>query len=236
MRFLSTASRLPAIFSVMALAGCATLSSFQEARTVEKGKGRLHIAATDYSALVRESSGFEDPKGAFVFDIGARVGIIDKLDIGLNYSIPASATGDVKYMFTSRESKFAFSSGLKAGYMNYELEFSDSSGTTAKARTPTIIDVGIPLYATVYPLNWLSLTASPHATYRTVIGAWMTAGPILGVNGNLKIGKNGGVLVEGGFHKAMESGGPYFINYSAAVFFPISLGFEDLVKDAAKNL
>lgn len=46
------------LFLALLYSGCATLSSFQEARTLEKGKGRMHVAATDYSALVRESSGF----------------------------------------------------------------------------------------------------------------------------------------------------------------------------------
>jgi hypothetical protein len=215
--------------------GCASFSSFQDARTVDKGTARMLVAATSHTAVVDSATAFEDPS-FYVIDVGARVGLTKKFDIGLKYTLPGSMVGDAKYMFTSRESKVGFSTGFSAGYTKVEVEFSDSSGnSTATASSPTTIDATIPLYFSVYPLNWLSFTVEPHATYRWVIGGWLTAGPIVGANGDLKIGNRGGLLLEGGWHKALEKGGPYFFNYSAAIFFPFSLGFEDLVKDATNN-
>jgi hypothetical protein len=225
-----------AALAALGFAGCSSLSSFQDARTLEQKKGRMFIAATSHKAKVDSTSGFED--GSFyVIDVGARLGVLQKMDIGLKYTIPGGMVGDLKYMFTSRESKVAFSSGLAVGYTKFEFEASDSTGkNTVKASTPTTIDATIPFYLSFYPWNWLCFTVAPHATYRTVIGAWLTAGPIVGVNGDLKIGNSGGILVEGGWHKALETGGPHFFNYSAAIFFPFSIGLDDLFKDAAGNL
>lgn len=220
--------------SSLIFVGCASLSSFQDARTVEKGGGRMVLGATHYKA---DSTKFVDPHDAiYVFDIGARLGVGEKVDLGLRYTIPGAVTADVKYMFTDRQSGLGFSAGFRAAYMNFDLEATDTAGnTTAKATSPTIIDVTLPLYVSYYPLQWLSLTVSPDATYRTVIKAYMTAGPIFGVNGNLKLGENGGLLFEGGWHKAMETGGPSFVTYSAAVFFPFSISLEKMFKEASGN-
>ena len=201
---------------------------------MEKGKGRMYVGFTQYSA---DSSKFKDPHGTIpVFDIGVRLGVLEKMDLGLRYTIPGAMTGDVKYMFTDRKSKLGFSTGLKAAYMNIELEFTSGDTVTSKAKTPKIIDVIVPLNVSYYPVEWLAFTVSPDAAYRTVIGAYMTAGPILGVNGNLKLGKNWGILAEGGWHKAMESGGPTFVTYSGMLFFPFAIKLEGLFKEASKNL
>jgi hypothetical protein len=194
-----------------AMVGCASLTSFQEARTVEKGTGRAHIAYNKYI----ETQDTADFEGGML-QVAGRYGITDKFDLGITYVIPGSIVVDGKYLFTSRTFPLALSSGIKVGYLEYEL-----FDVTTRA-----IDAIIPLYISYYPLSWIALTMIPDAVARFPIGD-DDAKPLylVGGNVNLKIGgARYGLIGEYGYHLEPGADATHaFQTMGGAFYMPLTI-------------
>ncbi len=207
--------------------GCASLSSFQDAKTLKKGKAQAYAAVTKYAETFDGGINILNKDTIetlefWVFDLGGRFGITNNIDLGLKYTIPGGLVGDIKYMFTDHESKLGVSTGGKIGYMN----ISTSASNSDEKSEYTVLDFGVPLYFSYYPINWLSLTVNPTALYRSRYGdnTNLRSGIVAGGTGNIKLGKTKGVMVEAGYFKDMRTKNSYML-LSALIFSPINFDY-----------
>lgn len=202
-----------------AFIGCASLTSFQDARTIEKGTGRANVAFNMYNETYdKDDDAFDkiDDDG-FMLQLGGRFGLTDKIDMGITYIVPGSVVLDGKYQFTAPTSVLGVSSGLKLGYLSY------SYGSGDNMDTVRALDVIVPVYASYYPVSWIALTLNPD-----VVGRFRFKGPetdpfvLVGGNASLKLGKNIGIVAEVGYH--IEPGeGRTFTTYGGSFYTPMDL-------------
>jgi hypothetical protein len=191
--------------SVVLMSNCASLSSFQDAKTLEKGKASVLVAVTKYTEKTSDANqdaGLLGLDKFWALDGALRLGVMDHLDAGLKYTLPGGIVVDGKYNFLGADKAFAISSGFKVGYMQLETSGSDSS----KASKYTTLDFTVPVYASSYFTDWLCLTLTPDFTFRSQFGTDVESRNFMlaGANANFKLGKNKGVLVEGGYHMPLD--------------------------------
>ncbi len=221
--------RILALLPLTAFVGCASLSSYQEARVTEKGKAELFFGATGYQddlekvdvSFTSANSGTIDTTdglSSFMFEVGGRVGVWDNLDLGIKYSFPGSVALDAKYQLLGRDSGSAFqlSAGLKGGYAS--LEGKDDEGEEVDGIP--VIDLMLPVYATYEATSWMSITAAPQFTFRISDNElWYPGGAIAGGNVSLRLGKSAGLIGEFGFHRHLAEN-YNMMNYGAVLYAP----------------
>lgn len=212
--------RILALLPLTAFVGCASLSSYQEARTLEKGQSKIFIGATGYQDDLKtvdvkdllKDSATEDGTSMFMLELGGRVGIMEGLDVGLRTSIPGGASIDAKYQFVGRDSlsSFQMSSGLRGGYASVQVNEQDIA----------VIDLIAPVYATYAPTDWMSVTLAPQFCYRISDNEyWFPSGAIVGGNVDLRLGSSIGLIGEFGYHRHLTEDYT-MMNYGAALFAP----------------
>lgn len=221
--------RILALLPLTAFVGCASLSSYQEARVTEKGKAELFFGATGYQddlekvdvSFTSANSGTIDTTdglSSFMFEVGGRVGVWDNLDLGIKYSFPGSVALDAKYQLLGRDSGSAFqlSAGLKGGYAS--LEGKDDEGEDVDG--VPVIDLIVPVYATYSPTTWMAVTVAPQFCYRiSDNGYYYPEGPIAGANIGLRLGKTVGLRGEFGYHRNLDADYS-MMNYGAVLYAP----------------
>lgn len=230
------------LLPMVAFVGCASLSSYQEARVLDKGKVQIFAGATGYQDDLKKMD-FVTTNGVttwdttkntskFMVELGARVGIWDGLDLGLKYSIPGAVNADLKYQLIGRDSasQFQLSTGLKGGYAS--LTVNDGQGG-ADEEIP-VIDLIVPVYATYAPISWASLTLAPQFCYRISDNKnWYPGGSIVGGNLDLRLGKKSGIVGEVGYHRHLDK--DYgLMNYGAVLYSPFEL--SDLIPGVLKSI
>lgn len=215
--------RILALLPLTAFVGCASLSSYQEARVLDKGKLRIAVGGTksvdDLETVIDTASGLKKSGlDALLLEASVRVGVWEGLDIGLKTSIPGAYAGDVKYQFVGRDSasKFQLSSGLKVGYASLKGE--DAEGEEVDGIP--VIDLMLPVYATYEATSWMSITAAPQFTFRISDNElWYPGGAIAGGNVSLRLGKSAGLIGEFGFHRHLAEN-YNMMNYGAVLYAP----------------
>jgi len=201
------------------LIGCASLTSFQDARTIEKGTGRAHVAFNMYTETNEKDEGDLDKidDEGFMLQLGGRFGLTDKIDMGITYIVPGSVLLDGKYQFTAPTSVLGVSSGLKLGYLSY------SYGSENNMDTVMALDVIVPVYASYYPVSWIAVTLNPDVVSRIRLKGPKTDPYILiGGNASLKLGKNIGVVAEAGYH-VQPGEDRVFTTYGGSFYTPLDL-------------
>ncbi len=223
--------------AALLMTSCASLSSYQDARTLEQGKAQMFIGGGTYTEQYPEQSdqvaqaiseAIEDYKTPLI-EAGLRVGVMEKLDLGLKYTIPGGIVFDGKYqLLGGKEDVFAISSGAKVGYLSIKQTVTvDGQDQTSEWTT---IDATVPLYLSYYPLSWLSVTVSPDYTFRhsTSSEGGSTNANVYGANASLKLGSDWGLVVEYGYHLTDAEGVDAYQQAGAVLYWPISFGLKDL--------
>ena len=168
------------------LNGCVSMSTMQTGRTAGKGGAEVNLGASvvKLEALVDVDS--TELNGGLV-EGDFRYGITEKLDLGLKISLLGTSGIYGKYqLIGDRTSKFALSAGLGAGYLAIE------SGADDNKTKSTIVDLYVPIYASVHPTEWLAIYAAPRYNLRfgSESSSWY------GGTGGIRLGKRFGGFFE----------------------------------------
>jgi len=207
------------LLPLFALCGCASLSSYQDARVLNQGEGRLGVAVTPYKDDLKPVifQGSDTGHSYTLFELTGRMGVWDNLDVGVKYTFLGAASADAKYQILGRDSNsiFQLSAGLKGGYASLESQ-SDSGKTTSDV---PVIDLIVPVYVGWTPKSWVGLTLAPEFCYRISDNDFYPSGPIAGANVDLRLGKKAGVVVEYGYHRHLTK--DYTLqNYGISAYAP----------------
>ena len=215
--------------AALMMVGCASLSSYQDARTLEQGKASFFVGAGNFSQTYKEqdtdiendiNDALEDWTMPLI-EAGVRLGVYENLDFGLKYTLPGGINVDGKYQLVGgQEGMFGAASGLKFGYLNYKVNEAEY----------TTMDFTVPVYLTVYPTTWAALTVTPDFTFRTETateGETETAS-IYGANTSLKLGTKYGVVAEYGIHMSDDESIDAYQQVGLMFYSPLELGLESL--------
>lgn len=215
--------RLATILPLILLFGCASLSSYQQARTTPKGTGQTRLGATR-APIESPWSGDPGKTTAWMYQIGQRYGFTERFDVGMDF-VPATIYSiDAKYLILGLDSNslVQVSSGLKATYSGIVFRNSE-----APVVSTTLIDLIVPVYATFTPAPWVGLTIQPQLCVRTSLNELaLPSENIVGANLSLQLGRRLGVVGEIGFHHPLTTGND-MVNYGAMLLFPLDV-FGDL--------
>ncbi len=175
---------------------CASNTNFYSARPLGKGNIQAFATVSNIQTLQEKdtvTTAFLRPDFT-IFELGAAVGITDKFDVGIKYSFPTAGFVEARYNLVSTgEGKgFYFTPGLRAGYTS----FTETDSTESNGR----VELAVPLFVSIYPLEWLGITLIPTYSLR-----YFTANDdienLLGGNFNLRFGKKFGFVVEAAYHR-----------------------------------
>ncbi len=140
---------------LLLLSSCVQLSTFQTAKTVPKGDGEILLAFGGggiSESFTGESIGFG------TFEVAGRIGVGEKVDLGLKVSHFASYLADVKFQIVGdQDSKFAMATGPGVGL--YAFGF----GTTLMQAT-------LPLHMSVHPSDRLGIYFTPRFSSQFALG------------------------------------------------------------------
>ncbi len=200
------------LISTFLLANCASVSTLQTARVLEKGDSFHSLGMGLYSS--DDFIGGDDISLPLI-EYTYRRGVWDKIDLGLKITLIGSAVVDAKYNLINGE-KFALATGLGIGYMSFE---SESGGVTAES---TIFDFMVSLYASYDVGKMSSLYSSVKYMLRTISSdiATNNDGSLLSGSLGVKVGEKSGVFLEGSLIAGLDSdfsgtqfNGAYFFRF-----------------------
>ncbi|NLE00737.1 MAG: hypothetical protein GX640_12785 [Fibrobacter sp.] len=174
--------------------GCASISNFQTAKPLGKGTAEA-LGATSFLTMANPLE--PDSSITFrTFELQARVGLTEKLDIGLKYTFPTAGALDVKYCFlgSGKERGLFMSTGLQAGYTSFGSWGTDDDVDENTADEKRV-EFYVPVYLSIYPLDFLSLSVIPSygGRFYTFAKGYEN---VLGGNANVRIGKRFGVVLD----------------------------------------
>jgi hypothetical protein len=217
------------------LSSCASLSSYQDARTVEAGKARVFIGGGTYTeAYPKQDSEFAESIATALenyktplIEAGLRVGVTEKIDLGLKYTLPGGAVFDGKYqLLGDSASSFVVSTGAKFGYLS--IKQTTTIGGNEVESEWTTLDATLPIYLSYYPVDWFAITVNPNYTFRSAFAPDVETATsnIYGANTSVKLGKNWGLIVEYGYHMTDAEGVDAYQQFGGVLFWPIDFGFD----------
>lgn len=208
--------------------GCVNMSTLQTGRALAPGTGRVlvgggYYTSPDLNAAANEANTANDPNAkplpdlkAPYLEVGYRRGIVENLELGLKLTIPGTIALDGKYQILNL-GPFFLAAGVGVGYLSL------TSGPADKPLKSSLIDVMVPVYASLEPLSWLAIYVSPKYVFR----ATNTTGgdnpgssttQMVGSSAGLKLGDGTGVFAEGTLLRDLKSKANTF-QVSGAVFW-----------------
>ncbi len=207
-------------------AGCVSVSNFQTGKPLGKGNTQgyaavSHITTKSKSIKIDDSISISipiEPEFTF-FEIGAMLGINDRLDVGLKYTFPTGGSFDGKFCLlgAGKEKGFFLSPGLRAGYTS--VSNPDDSDDSDDSNKSTWFDMSVPIYLTMNFTESFSLSLIPTYSGRFIIQDSYYSN-LLGGNVNVKLGNRFGIIVDVAFYRnfkwewnEIQGGG--------ALFFPL---------------
>ena len=214
------------ILPLISLVGCASLSSYQEARVVAPGKAQMTLGMTGLSdGLVRpivtpeNTEDTLDGISMYTAELMFRFGIVKGLDLGYKATFPFGQHLDLKYQIVGRESdaRFQLSLGAKAGISMFEL----AKPKLEEDKHTMVVDVGAPLYLTYLPTDWAAITLAPQYIHR-IGDIPEVEGELVGANIGVRLGDKTGVRGEFGMHRNLNNG-YNLLNYGAVFYTPVDL-------------
>lgn len=171
------------------LANCASVSTLQTGRVLEKGDSFHSVGVGTYS-----SDDFlgGDKISLPLIEYTYRKGMWDNIDVGIKIAIIGSTMADIKYNLVNGE-KFALATGLGVGYLSYT---STVGGVDSES---TILDFMIPLYLSYDVGEMVTLYGAEKYMLRTVSSDNNVDGDgsLLSSSLGVKWGKESGVFLEG---------------------------------------
>lgn len=189
---------LTGVFISLIFSGCASLTGYQDGRSVGEGNGEamvsLNFSQSPSFGDLEDSTGIDYiPRFAFPnIEIGGRYGATEKLDVTLRMNTNLNISAGAKYQLVGdRMSGFALGLGAELGTFGL---------------ITALWNVQIPAYMSFHPNDRFAFYASPRYIYQ-----FSTIG---GVEGWNYIGGNIGVLfgskhkfgIDAGFYKVGATG------------------------------
>ncbi|MEM7646887.1 MAG: hypothetical protein AAF203_08265 [Pseudomonadota bacterium] len=179
------------------LCHCASISTLQTARVLEKGESQHNVGVGFYTS--DDFLGGEDLTFPML-EYSYRMGVWDKIDAGLKISLIGTAVLDAKYNLVNGEN-FALATGLGLGYLSID------SGPEDAEMTTTIIDVILPLYASYDISKMFGFYSAGKFLFRSVSadGEVEGDGSMLSATLGIKYGDSSGVMLEGSLLSGLDS-------------------------------
>lgn len=168
---------------------CASLTGFEEGKVLGEGNKEAIVSGNyttvpdllsdDFDTLaINDNIGFPN------IEFSYKYGITDKLDVGGRISTTLTTSAYAKYQLVGdNSSKFALAGGLEIG------TFAGIAYT-----------VGIPVYASIYPTESITININPRFLYQTAAGAGGDGITYLGGNAGLLFGKKHKFGLDVGFY------------------------------------
>ncbi len=156
------------IFSIILFSSCASISGFEEARSLGEGNSELIVSGnyTRIPDLFGDELDIFNNISFFNVEANYKYGINDKLDIGIKASSNVNLGGFIKYQLIGNElSKFALGTGLEIGTV-YGLTY----------------NIGVPIYTTFYPNENIAINLSPRIIYQQTLDPENSGRTYLGGN------------------------------------------------------
>jgi hypothetical protein len=192
---------LIAVFSACfgLLVGCASNSNFHSARPLGTGNAQGFFAISHLSGEGEDTTELVDSYTFTTFEIGAMVGLLDGLDIGVKYTFPTAAFLEAKYALIGkgRQRGFFFGPGLRGGYTSFPTDTSEASNNR--------IEFAVPLYCSLYPTEWFGMSLIPSYSGRVFEDPDADFTHLVGGNVNIDLGKKFGFLAEFSFYRNLTS-------------------------------
>lgn len=191
------------LLTILSLQSCASLTGFQDGRTVGEGNGEAMISLNasqspsfiDLEETIDGTTGESIDIPRFLFpniELGGRYGIAEDLDVTLKLNTNLNISAGIKYQILGdRFSKYALGTGLEVG------SFGIVTG---------LFNTQIPLYASIHPTESFAFYLSPRFIYQ-----FSSIGGLIGWN---YIGGNTGLLF-GSKHKFGLDVGYYQVGTSS---------------------
>jgi hypothetical protein len=227
-----------AVLVCLAMVGCASVSSMQSARTIEKNSYRVTLAGGYVDSTILKTQleeaklktgedptlyyGYPYVEGMF------RYGLSNRSDLGMRYIAPASGAFDFKYMLVGGECK-----KIERKFRNKRTRKIVTRVTEECKKDGFALSVGPQLGFTYLNLVksfegmlpvYLGLDVSPNFgvylvpkyvfRYATVVGTSSSWGSSIG----LKLGNNWGLITEFTYLKALSSSDSA-ISFNGGLFF-----------------
>jgi hypothetical protein len=186
------------VLSLFLLANCASISTLQTGRVLEKDKSQHAIGVATYS-----SDDFVGGESISLplLEYSYRRGVWDKIDVGAKIALIGSMNADIKYNLVNDE-KLAISTGFGLGYLPFESQIGDVQSKV------TIIDFTIPLYLSYDVTEMLTAYSAGKYLYRSV----STEGTLSAIDGSMasgtlgvQYGKQAGIFVEASFISGLDN-------------------------------
>lgn len=202
------------IITPFLLCQCASVSTLQTARVLEKGDSVHSIGLAMYNS--DDFLGGDDISSP-ILEYSYRRGMWDKIDIGLKLAVIGTAVVDLKYNLLNGE-KFALATGLGLGYLSFESEV----GTVKQSST--VIDLILPLYASYDVAEMTTLYAAAKYFYRSVSADGNVQangdGSMVSSSLGIKYGNQMGIFLEGSLIAGLDNeftgtqfAGSYFFRF-----------------------
>ncbi len=173
-------------------AGCSNFSTLQTARVLQPGKFRVHLGGGAFSSnqlsSVVSSSSSTASNQSLVFpyvEFSAGLGLGRRFDASAKYTAPGSISLAGKFQFIDTKS-FAMAVGAQAGYLPI----------VVNSTTANLLDLGVPLYASVDFADWIGLYGSVRYQIRMQLGTNPSTTPFFAFGGGIRIGNAVGLLAE----------------------------------------
>ncbi|MFW6221877.1 MAG: hypothetical protein ACOC4C_05360 [Fibrobacterota bacterium] len=183
---------------VMIFAGCASNSNFRSGRPLGAGNAQGVFSVSHIGTREVDTAKylFEPPDFTF-FEIGAMLGVLEGLDVGLKYTFPSAGCLEAKYALVGKnaEKGFFLTPGLRGGYTSFP--YSDST----EAEESNRIELAVPLYLSYYPLDWFGFNVIPTYSVRFFNSEDSEINNLLGGNINIDIGRKFGFIAEVAFYR-----------------------------------
>ncbi len=166
---------------IFLMSSCASLTGFEEGRTVGKDNSELTISGN----FTRVPDLFDDDDEIFDtlsvnnnisfpnLEAAFKYGITDKFDIGIRASTNFNLSTYMKYQVVGdKSSSFALSPGFEIGTI-----------------LGAAYNIGIPIYASYYPTDNVAINVTPRFMYQFITGNGSNGASYIGGNFGLMFGK-----------------------------------------------
>jgi hypothetical protein len=184
-----------AFVASMLLASCASLTGFEEGKTLGADNSEFGISAN----YIRAPNLFEDELEADSLvgivgfpniELNYKYGITEKIDVGAKVSTNFNSSAYAKYQLVGdKSSKFALSPGFEVGTI-----------------LGAAYSIGVPVYASYYPTPNFAINVNPRFMYQSITGDISSGATYLGGNLGLMFGKKHKFGLDFGFYNVGSGG------------------------------
>lgn len=203
------------------LVGCASVSTLQTGRVLEKDKSFHSFGVGTYS-----SDDFlgGDKISLPLLEYTYRRGVWKNIDVGVKLAIIGSAMVDLKYNLLNGE-KWALATGLGVGYLSYTSTVGVSNGSNGSVNQElesSIVDLMVPLYLSYDTSEAFTIYGAGKYMFRFINsdGASGEDASLLSSSLGVKWGQKSGVFLEGSLITGLDNdfsgtqfNGAYFFRF-----------------------